>query len=59
MNLYIKEVKEEYDKMYNYFKDFDKCKLKLDMDKVSEAIIIMLAKQYALTCNQVKQMINQ
>lgn len=57
MNDYIKEVKEEYQRMYDYFKDFDKWEL--DMDKVSEVIIIILARQYALTCNQVKKMLNQ
>lgn len=57
MNQYIKEVKEEYQRMYDYFKDFDKWEL--DMEKVEETIIYIIAKEYALTCNQVKKMINQ
>ena len=55
MNQYVKEVKDEYNRMYEHFNNFDKWEL--DMDKVSEVIIAIIAKQYALTCNQVKQMI--
>lgn len=55
MQEYINEIKDEYQKGIDYFNNSKD--IKFDNNKVKEAVIIHIAKEYALTCNQVKEMV--